>query len=54
MYFQEETDTHVVLYLQYAVSLGFKDAVMRTPDTDIVVILPHYAAFLAINILFDT
>ena len=29
---QEETDTRVVLYLHYAAKLGFKSAVVRTPD----------------------
>jgi len=32
---QEETDTRVVLYLNYAVKLGYKSAVVRTPDSDI-------------------
>ena len=36
---QEETATRVVVYLHYAASLGYKDAVVRTPDTDIFVIL---------------
>ena len=36
---QEETDTRVVLYLTYAVKLGYKSAVVRTPDTDIFFIL---------------
>lgn len=44
----------MVLYLQYAVSSGFKDVVVRTPDTDIFVILLHYASTLKINIHLDT
>jgi len=32
---QEETDTRVVLYLHHAAALGYKNAVVRTPDTDI-------------------
>uniref|UniRef100_UPI00358FE108 uncharacterized protein n=1 Tax=Myxine glutinosa TaxID=7769 RepID=UPI00358FE108 len=30
---QEETDTRVVLYLHHAAALGYKNAVVRTPDT---------------------
>ena len=40
-------------YLQYAVSLGFRDVVVQMPDMDIFVILLHYALSLAINILVD-
>ena len=29
----DETDAHVILYLNYAVKAGFKSAVVRTPDT---------------------
>ena len=38
---QEETDTRVVRYLNYAVKLGYKSAVVRTPDSDIFFILLH-------------
>jgi hypothetical protein len=41
-YFHEEADTSVILCLQHAVYMGFKDAVVRTPVTDICVILLHY------------
>lgn len=51
---QEETDTRVVLYLNYAVRLGFKSAVVRTPDTDIFFILLHYAHSIPITIYLDT
>jgi len=37
----EETDTRVVLYLHHAATIGYKNAEVRTPGTDIVVILPH-------------
>ena len=40
------------LYLQYAISSGFKDAVVRMPDIFIVVL--HYASSLKINIHLDT
>jgi len=33
---QGETDTQVVLYLGYAVKLGYKSAVVRTTDTGII------------------
>ena len=51
---QEETDTHVVLYLQLAVQMGYKSAVIRTPDTDIFVIQLHHAHALQITIDLDT
>ena len=49
---QEETDRRVVLYLHHAVALGYKNAVVRTPDTDIFVILLFHAH--AINLYLDT
>ena len=51
---QEETDTRVVLYLNYAVKLGYKSAVVRTPDSDILFILLHYAHSLPLTIYLDT
>ena len=51
---QEETDTRGVLYLNYAVRLGFKSAVVRTPDTDIFFILLHYEHSIPITIYLDT
>ena len=50
---QEETDTRVVLYLNYAVKLGYKSAVVRSPDTDIFFILLHYAHSIALTIYLD-
>ena len=44
----------MVLYLQYAPSSGFKDVVVRTPDTDIFVILLHYASSINLHIHLDT
>ena len=43
-----------MLYLQYAESSGFKDAVVRSPDTDIFFILLHYASSFTITIHLDT
>ena len=40
---QEETDTLTVLYLKYAAKLEYKSAAVRTPGTDIFVILLHHA-----------
>ena len=52
---QEETDTRVVLYLTYAVKLGYKSAVVRTPDTDIILYPPiHYAHSIPLTIYQDT
>ena len=50
---QEEIDTRVVLYLKYSVKLGYKSAVVRTPDTDILVILLHHAQSIALTIYLD-
>lgn len=51
---QEETDTRVVLYLKYAVKLGYKSAVVRTPDSDIFFILLHHAQSITLTIYLDT
>ena len=51
---QEETDTRVVLYLQHAAKLGYKSAVVRTPDTDIFLILLHHAHSITLTIYLDT
>ena len=54
IYFQEETDTRVVLHLQYAEYSGFKDTVVRSPDTDIFFILLQNASSFRIIIHLDT
>ena len=41
---QEETDTCIILYLNHAAKLGFKSALVRSPDTDVFIILLHHAA----------
>ena len=51
---QEETDTRVVLYLRHAVSLGYKKAVVRTPDMDIFVILLYHAHSINLTVYLDT
>ena len=51
---QEETDTRVVLYLHHAVSLGYRKAVVRTPDTDIFFILLYHAHTIDLTIYLDT
>lgn len=43
-----------MVYLKYAAKVGYKSAVVRTPDTDIFVILLYYAASIPINIFLDT
>ncbi|XP_068234747.1 uncharacterized protein [Palaemon carinicauda] len=50
---QEETDTRIVLYLKYAAKLGYKSAVVRTPDTDIFVILLFHANTIGLTIFLD-
>jgi len=51
---QEETDTKIVLYCNYAAEERFKYARMRSPNTDIFFILLYFAPRLNIKILFDT
>jgi len=43
-----------VLYLHHAVNLGYKNAVVRTPDTDILVILLYHAHTISLTIYLDT
>ena len=50
---QEETDTRVVLYLQYAASIGFPEAIVRTPASDIFFILLHNALNISMTIYMD-
>ncbi|XP_068234228.1 uncharacterized protein [Palaemon carinicauda] len=50
---QEETDTRIVLYLKYAAKLGYKSAVVRTPDTDIFVILLFHYNTIGFTIFLD-
>ena len=50
---QEETDTRTALYLKYAAKLGYKLAVIRTPDTDIFFILLHHAQSIALTVFLD-
>ena len=50
---QEETDSRVVLYLKYAVKLGYKSAVVRTPNSDILFILLYFAYAISLTIFLD-
>ena len=50
---QEETDTRTVLYLKYAAKLGYKLAVVRTPDTDMFFIQLHHAQSIALTVFLD-
>ena len=51
---QEETDSRVVLYLHHAATIGYKDAVVRTPDTDIFLILLYHANAINLTVYLDT
>ena len=51
---QEETDSRVVLYLNHAVRLGFKASVVRTPDTNILILLFHHSHSINLTIYLDT
>ncbi|XP_052812091.1 uncharacterized protein LOC128239473 isoform X1 [Mya arenaria] len=48
---QEETDTRVVIYLKYAATQGYKSAVVRTPDTDLILL--HHAPSIDLDIYID-
>lgn len=50
---QEETDTRVVLYLHHAATIGYKNAVVRTPDTDIFLILLYHANSIRLTVYLD-
>ena len=52
---QEETDTRVVLYCFHAKSNGYKNVVVRTPDSDLFFILLSYIHDLdGITVYFET
>ena len=51
---QEESDTRFILYVNYAKTLGFKDVVIRSPDTDVFFILLYHACAIDIGIFLDT
>ena len=51
---QEETDTRVVLYCNYAADNDYDYVKVRSPDSYIFFILLYYAADFGIRILFDT
>ena len=50
---QEETDTRIVLYIQFAAQKGFQSVVVRTPDTDIFFILLHHSHNVSTTIYVD-
>ena len=43
-----------MLHLHRAVNLGYKNAVVPTPDTDILVILLYHAHNISLTIYLDT
>ena len=51
---QEETDSRVVLYCKYAHEQGYEHVRVRSPDTDIFLIMLHHAKTLPCTIYFDT
>ena len=52
---QEETDSQIILYCEYARSQKYSHIRVKSPDSDIFVILMHYAATMTdVTILFDT
>lgn len=50
---QEETDSRIVLYLHQAVKWGYKSCVVRTPDTDILMILLYHASKISLSIYLE-
>ena len=51
---QEETDTRVALNLHHAAAFGYKNAVVRTPDADIFMILLYQAHAIKLTVYLDT
>ena len=52
---QEETDTRIILYCQYAEEEGYRSCKVRSPDTDVFFILLYYAhVFEKLTLFFDT
>ena len=51
---QEETDSRVILYSDYAKRKGYNFVRIKSPDSDIFFILLHFSPTTDINILFDT
>ena len=52
---QEETDSRVILYCKYGMDKGYQYIRVKSPDSDIFMILLHYAdTFEVIMILFDS
>ena len=51
---QDETDTRVVLYCNYAADKDYDYVKVRSPDSEIFFILLYYAPDFGISILFDT
>ncbi len=47
---RDKTDKRIVLFLEYAAKLGYRLAVVRTPDTDIFVDLLFYANIIGLTI----
>ena len=51
---QEDFDTKVVLCLHHATILGYKNAVVRAPDTGIFVFLLYHAQTIKLTVYLDT
>ena len=51
---QEETDTSVRLHLYYVAVLGYKNALVRTPDIDIFVIRLYHVHATTLTVYLDT
>ncbi len=52
---QEETDTRIILYVEYARTKGYGVVRIRSPDSDVFFLLLHYAcSWQDITVLFDT
>ena len=51
---QEESNTRFMLYVNHAKMIGFKNVVIRSPDTDVFFILLCHACDMDITIYLDT
>ena len=53
VYPQEESDTPIILYINYTQKAGYTEVVVRTPDSDVFILL-FYAHTFNLIIMLDT
>ena len=50
----EEADTRMALHVHHAASSGFENIVIRSPDTDVFIIMLHVCSLVSSNLFFLT